>query len=512
MEVKSIYWDRANINIELDGVFKEAFLEDQNNNRIKLDIKEENIITINITNLPEGFCLKGGKYYIIVDNKTLKLKSELIKCLDNYSRNFKYEDNFYACIVNFDIDDNKTLYIDIDYMMKNRKYNRKYRIIEGKNIKQKIIILFKIVFVFLANIFYKIIRFFAFFYKKNILFLSENSNIINDNLKEVYDKLKDEQKCKKYRLKINTYNIYQKQSIFKYIKEIIDIAVSNTIIIDNYVSILNILSISKSQKVIQLWHAGIGFKAVGYARFGLEGGPHPVCSGHRKYTYAIVDDEKLIEIYKEVFGIAKEKLLPLGMPRLYNYLSLERIKNVSNNIFKENNKLKNKKIILFSPTYRGKNRENAYYDYSKIEFKKIYDFCIKNNFIFIIKMHQFIIDKVFIPQEYSDVILDYSNYNINDLIYISDIMITDYSSCAYEYSFFDRPIIFYRYDKDLYEYIRGIHTLNMFTTKQYEVLSFEDLMKTLEDLKEIDIKNRFKKLNNNKTKSCDYLIDLILGD
>lgn len=512
MEVKSIYWDRANINIELNSVLKEALLVDQNNNKIKLEIKEKNIITISITNFPEGFCLKSGKYYIIVDTKTLKLKSELIKYLDDYSRNFKYEDNFYACIVNFDIDDNKTLYIDIDYMMKNRKYNRKYRIIEGKNIKEKIIILFKIMFVFLANIFYKTIRFFAFFYKKNILFLSENSDVINDNLKKVYDKLKDEKRIKKYRLRINVFNKYQKQSIFKYIKEIIDIAVSDTIIIDNYVSILNILSVSKSQKIIQLWHAGVGFKAVGYARFGLEGGPHPVCSGHRKYTYAIVDDEKLIEIYKEVFGIAKDKLLPLGMPRLDDYLSLERIKQISNNMFRQNKKLKNKKIILFSPTYRGKNRENAYYDYDKIDLKKVYDFCIKNNFMFIIKMHLFINNKIFIPKEYSDIILDYSSYNINNLIYITDIMITDYSSCAYEYSFFDRPIIFYRYDKDLYEHIRGIHTLDVFTTKQFEVLNFDDLMKALNDLKEIDIKNRFKKLNNNKRKSCDYLIDMILGD
>ncbi|MBQ6285524.1 MAG: CDP-glycerol glycerophosphotransferase family protein [Bacilli bacterium] len=47
--------------------------------------------------------------------------------------------------------------------------------------------------------------------------------------------------------------------------------------------------------------------------------------------------------------------------------------------------------------------------------------------------------------------LDLSNdREINDLLFITDILITDYSSVIYEYSFFKKPVIFYTPDFDEY--------------------------------------------------------------
>jgi CDP-ribitol ribitolphosphotransferase len=94
-------------------------------------------------------------------------------------------------------------------------------------------------------------------------------------------------------------------------------------------------------------------------------------------------------------------------------------------------------------------------------------------------MHPFIKEKYEIPQEYKTIIFDYYDYDINELIYISDVMITDYSSCAYEFSFFNRPLIFFRYDKEIYEYERPVHTLDAFTEQQYEVKTSQELITRL---------------------------------
>ena len=128
-------------------------------------------------------------------------------------------------------------------------------------------------------------------------------------------------------------------------------------------------------------------------------------------------------------------------------------------------------------------------------------------------MHPFVTEKINIPSKYQNKIYDYSNLDINDLIYISDIMITDYSSCAYEFSLFNRPLIFYRFDKELYEYQRPMHTVDSFTKKQYEVKTLAELMKILDKNKDIEIKDRFKNIKKDeKESSCEKILKDIIGD
>lgn len=91
-------------------------------------------------------------------------------------------------------------------------------------------------------------------------------------------------------------------------------------------------------------------------------------------------------------------------------------------------------------------------------------------------------------------------------------MITDYSSCAYEFSLFNRPLIFFRYDKELYEYERPVHTLDAFTEKQYEAKTCDELLIILESLKtETDISLRFSNMREAKTDCCKKIAEEILG-
>jgi len=506
-KIKKIYWVRANLYVETSNeIFEHVFLINENNEKLELEI-EDNKIIIPITNLPETQSIEEGKWHILINNEKLKIEDIIIDELDNYSRIFKYRNNFYALLIDFEIDEEMNLYINSNYMMKNKKYKKLNRICEGNKIKKKFKIFLKLIIIFLLNLLNKTIRLLKFSKKTNVLFLSENDTDLKGNLNFLYDKIKEEPYVK---ISKCLYNKYEKKSLTNMLKAIIFISYADIIIVDNYVSLLNIINISKKQKIVQLWHAGVGFKAVGYARFGKKGGPHPFKSGHRKYTHVIVDDKKLIPIYQEVFGVKKEIFYPSGMPRLEGYLSKVTIENITKKLYEENKLLKEKKVILFCPTYRGETADKAYYDYDKLDLKKMFDFCKKNNYIFLIKMHPFIKEKIEIPKEYKNIIYEYSNYDINELIYISDIMITDYSSCAYEFSFFNRPLIFYRYDKYLYEYLRPLHTLNIFTKEQYEVNNFNDLLKILDELKEIKIKDRFNNIDKHNNVNCDIIVEKII--
>ena len=79
---------------------------------------------------------------------------------------------------------------------------------------------------------------------------------------------------------------------------------------------------------------------------------------------------------------------------------------------------------------------------------------VGEDYAIIIKLHPFCSEKFTIDDEYKDRIIDLSDEDeINDLLFITDILITDYSSCVFEASMLDIPMLFYAFD--LYSYIAG---------------------------------------------------------
>jgi len=526
-----INWERSNINIK----FKEN-LKDKNiyfiSTKKVLEFKSNNKqISFNVTNYPEGHMMNPGQWILVITDdvirsyddyynnmekyNTINLDAKLISSLQDKSRIFKYHGDRCACLVDFQIKSDLAFAININFMIKNYKYKKFLNTKEYSNVIKKIGVLIEDIGIFLINVYYRVVRLLSFRKRKTILFLTQNGDEISTNLRKLFVSVDKH----KYRRKIYAFNSFtsKRKNYFvkaiNYIREVAMIASANKIVVDNYTPVLTHLKLSKNTKLAQIWHAGIGFKSVGYARFGLPGTPHPFKSCHRKYTHAFVDKKELIPIYKEVFGIPENRIYATGIPRLDNYLNKKEISEKCESLYKMNDKIKTHKIILFSPTYRGKNSVEAYYDYNLIDQEKIYNFCKKNKFIFIIKMHPFIEEKINIDSKYKDYIYDYSSLDINKLIYVSDIMITDYSSCAYEFSMFNRPLIFYRFDKEIYEYLRPIHTLDAFTSNQYEVKEFDELLKVLEKLKNIKIEDRFSKIiKNENNDSCKKIMEILEND
>ena len=72
--------------------------------------------------------------------------------------------------------------------------------------------------------------------------------------------------------------------------------------------------------------------------------------------------------------------------------------------------------------------------------------------VLILKNHPFVRDCCEIPEEYQDRVLDLSREeNINDLLFITSVLITDYSSVIFEAVLLNIPILFYTFD--LQEYL-----------------------------------------------------------
>ena len=133
--------------------------------------------------------------------------------------------------------------------------------------------------------------------------MSENRNGIMDNLEAIDTRIKERGLDKEFKITYHFRNIFAgRQNPFSWLRTIYLIAKQDFIFVDDYAPIFAFLDLDKRTTLVQVWHAGFGFKLVGYGRFGINGSPHPIKSCHRKYTYAPVSYTHL-DVYKRQFRL-----------------------------------------------------------------------------------------------------------------------------------------------------------------------------------------------------------------
>lgn len=281
-------------------------------------------------------------------------------------------------------------------------------------------------------------------HSQRILIATNTKNELSGNLLYIYNELKKYD----YDIKIMLINKAKFIERMKYnYKLLYYVATSKYILIDDFFPLMYVLKIRKGTKFIQVWHALGAYKKVGYSRQDIG---NPKSLTHKNYTDTIVSSDSIVDNYAEAFGIEKEKVHPLGIPRTDLFYNKETIENTKKELYKKYEILKDKRIILFAPTFRGKGRKSAHYPEEYINFDCIYD-NLQSNDLFIIKLHPFIKNKIEIKEEYRDKIIDMTDYkDINELLLITDLLITDYSSVIFDYSFMEKPVVFYV--PDLKEY------------------------------------------------------------
>jgi len=303
-------------------------------------------------------------------------------------------------------------------------------------------------------------RFFKFWYiifsilpvnKKKISMASDSRDDLSGNLYFVYEELYKRDLNLNIKLILNE-RIDHKKTFLKLFITAYHFATSKIILLDDFYPMIYPLKIRKNSDLIQVWHAAGAFKTFGFSRTGLPGGPSPRSLNHRNYTKATVSSEGVRKHYAEGFGITIDKVHATGVPRSDIFFD-EKYKNyVIKTLCEKYPFIKNKKVILFAPTFRGNGQESAYFPFHMLDFKKLYD-NLSDDYVFLFKIHPFVNNKLTIPYEYADFFYDLSDFReINDLLLITDVLITDYSSVCFEFALLNKPMIFFGFDVE--EYIR----------------------------------------------------------
>lgn len=425
-------------------------------------------LRINITNPGTGLCLPQGTYSMIICQKKCQMaKAEiaesLVKEMSSASRNFLYGGRAKVYSVTFYVTEGDEGLPFIMYVLAGGRTGISAPVAHAKKgfhpkeeLKKKYS---KINKPLKVDMYWKYRKKYKHKSKKPVvMFMSEQSTSIGTNLKAVKDRMfargmdKDYIIVESYRSSVTD----PRQGLKSWMDLLKKMAMSDFIFLDDHAPVLDWLILDKDTTLIQLWHAGAGFKSSGYSRWGHIGCPAPY-SCHRQYKYGISGSKNIAHFFSEVWGINDSQVLPTGMPRIDEFLDEDYRSKKTKELYEKYPMCKGKKVILFAPTYRGTNKANAHYPYELIDFKRLYELC-GDTYVVLFKMHPWVASQVPIAEQYKDRFADVGRYpNINDLFYITELLITDYSSNIFEYSLMKKPMLFFAFDEIQYSFSRGFH-------------------------------------------------------
>jgi len=298
---------------------------------------------------------------------------------------------------------------------------------------------------------------------KKVVFATYRSDRLVDNFRAVYDELERRDLGYEYVFLLKRFPqslVGQIQYVFHMMRATYELATARYFIIDDYYYPVYVSSLRKGTEVIQLWHACGAFKKFGYSVLDKSYSPDDdylkMVQIHRNYSKVYVSGEACIAPYADAFGMTQERIYPLGVPRTDQLLNTARQARVREKLYDRYPEWRKKRIILLAPTFRGNGQTTAHYD-QELDFEK-FRRELGPDTVLLLRMHPFVLNPPIVPDAYSDQIINMTDYpDINDLMQIADILITDYSSVIFEFALLQKPMIFlvndlqsYKAERDFY--------------------------------------------------------------
>lgn len=321
---------------------------------------------------------------------------------------------------------------------------------------------------------YFFIKFFP-IQKNKITMLSRQSNDINIDFEMLLDEFSNQDKNIKVKVlckEVPKNIIGRIKYCFFLIICLYHISTSKVCIIDGYSIPISCLKHKKDLKIIQIWHSLGAIKQFGKQvidkKEGSKSEISKIMKMHQNYDYVLCASDATREFYKQGFGVDESKILKLGMPRIDYLLGKdEKINKKIENLYKDYPNLKEKKTILYVPTFRQGKSVHIYDLINSVN---------TDEYNLIIKLHP--LDKTIVDSKYTI----NNKYSTFDLLKIADYVITDYSALSLETSILDnKQLYFYLYDIEDYKMDRGLNVNLREEMPNYTFSNIDDIIKNIQE-------------------------------
>jgi teichoic acid ribitol-phosphate primase len=226
---------------------------------------------------------------------------------------------------------------------------------------------------------------------------------------------------------------------------------SRLFVVDNAYLPIHVAPHRAATEVVQVWHAEGALK-----RFGMDGVRPPDeperAFLHRHYDWVVTSGEASREAWSRAFRTPLERVLPLGSPRTDFFFDETAMAEARDGINAAYPALAGRRVILYAPTFRGRGRgkrPSAGLDVARLRA------ALPETDALVLKTHPNL-DRRLVSVDGFDVIVD-QQLDLNDLLTVSDVLVTDYSSSIFDAALLRRRLLLLVDDLEAYARDPGLY-------------------------------------------------------
>src|SRR5699024_2756389 len=237
------------------------------------------------------------------------------------------------------------------------------------------------------------------------------------------------------------------------------------------------------------------------------------------WDYLVSPSKFASEAFRSAFRY-KGNIIETGYPRndlFYMKDTEEKIKDIKVGL----NIPLNKKIILYAPTFRDNQatKKNKFTFNLEMDLHSMME-KLCDEYILLIRMHVVVNNKIAIENELSEFVWNVSNYpDMQNLLLISVVFITDYSCAMFDFANTKRPMLFFTLDYEIYKNEERDFYLDVEKESSGPfVMNTDEIISSIQNINEINKKYEMKyksfyekycKLEDGKASKrvVDYLLD-----
>ena len=297
---------------------------------------------------------------------------------------------------------------------------------------------------------------------RKVVFVELRQKVITNSFQELYKALEADKRYDVHVHFLEHKRVKHRIYVQRCLEMVKDIADARCVFLNEASEEISALPMRRETVVMQTWHACGAFKRFGSSTLELKFGPdakemkrHPL---NRNYTHVAVSSPEVVWAYEEAMELKDSPgvVTPVGISRTDIFFAENEKEKAFERFYKQFPAAEGKKVILYAPTFRGTvtNAEAP----KGFDIEKFYE-SLGDSYVVVVKQHPHIKELPPVPRKLEgsfarDVT---KTMSIEDLLFVSDIVISDYSSLVFEYSLFNRPMLFYAYDLEDYDDWRGFY-------------------------------------------------------
>ncbi|RVU24521.1 CDP-glycerol:glycerophosphate glycerophosphotransferase [Streptomyces antnestii] len=244
-------------------------------------------------------------------------------------------------------------------------------------------------------------------------------------------------------------------------------------------------------RYLQTWH-GSAYKRMGFdePRHATQNAPQrdALARAVGRFDHFMVRSEHDVRTLARAYRIPEEKLLRAGYPR-NDRLVAARARDEREGRFPrpapatELGIPDHRTVVLYAPTFRGlpKDGRTVELPLDVREFAERFG----DTHVLLVRAHY--MEAASLPATPPGTVIDVSgHHDVQELLVLADVLITDYSSIMFDYALLDRPLVHFAPDLDAYAAERGAYFDLRARAAGPVAETQEELLRTLDGLKEAD--------------------------